>query len=160
MTTNAPLSLRPARPADGPAIIAILHDTFNSTWRPQISASAARAFLDEDRPAAYFARRGLQFRVAERQGEVVGFVDWEGDFVNALHVLGRHAGAGVGSVLMDRAEAGIADSGFAAARLETDTFNLRSQAFYRARGYREADCYPDEEWNSDLVTLLLIKSLG
>lgn len=30
--------------------------------------------------------RGLHFWVVEVAGEVVGFVDWEGDFVNALHV--------------------------------------------------------------------------
>ncbi|MBI1406693.1 MAG: GNAT family N-acetyltransferase [Caulobacter sp.] len=159
MTNSAPI-LRRAHLSDGPAVKAILHDTFASTWRPQISASAARAFLDEDRPAGYFARRGLKFWVAERQGEVAGFVDWDGDFVNALHVLGGHARAGVGSLLMDKAEAGIAASGYSAARLETDTFNLRSQAFYAARGYREADRYPDTEWNSGLTTLLLVKPLG
>jgi hypothetical protein len=60
---------------------------------------------------------------------------------------------------MDRAEAAIAEAGFAAARLETDTFNRRSQAFYAARGYREAGRYPDEEWNSGLTTLLLVKPL-
>ena len=60
---------------------------------------------------------------------------------------------------MDRAEAEIARSGFAAVRLETDTFNTTSQAFYAARGYREAGRYPDEEWNSDLSTILLVKPL-
>jgi GNAT superfamily N-acetyltransferase len=90
----------------------------------------------------------------------VGFVDWEGDFVNALHVLAVHARTGVGAVLMDVAEAEIAAAGFAAVRLETDTFNARSQAFYRARGYAEADRYPDEEWDSGLTTLLLVKTLS
>ena len=40
-----------------------------------------------------------------------------------------------------------------------DSFNTRSQAFYAARGYREADRYPDLEWNSGLTTLLLVKPL-
>ena len=52
----------------------------------------------------------------------------------------------------------IAVSGHAVARLETDTFNTRSQAFYAARGYREAGRYPDEEWNSGLTTVLLVVS--
>ena len=60
---------------------------------------------------------------------------------------------------MDKAEATIAEAGFAKARLETDTFNTRSRAFYDRRGYREADRYPDEEWNSGLTTLLLVKAL-
>lgn len=60
---------------------------------------------------------------------------------------------------MDKAEAAIAETGFAQARLETYTFNLRSRAFYDQRGYREADRYPDNEWNSGFTTLLLVKPL-
>ena len=152
--------LRPSRRADLPALQAILHDTFQSTWRPQITPAAAQAFLTEDRPAAYVGERGLLFQVAERAGEVVGFVDWEGDFINALHVRTAQARTGVGAALMDLAEAAIARAGHPAVRLETDTFNLRSQAFYAARGYVEAGRYPDTEWNSGLVTLLLVKRLA
>jgi GNAT superfamily N-acetyltransferase len=90
---------------------------------------------------------------------VVGFVDWEGDFVNALHVGRAHARTGVGAALMDLAEAEIAKAGHGRARLETDTFNAPSQAFYAARGYREADRYPDTEWASGITTLLLVKAL-
>jgi ribosomal protein S18 acetylase RimI-like enzyme len=154
------IHLRQARPDDAPALQAILRDTFESTWRPELTAEAARAFLGEDRPAAYVGERGLLFLVAEVDGAVVGFVDRDGDFINALHVLASHARSGVGGRLMDRAEAAIAADGFPAARLETDTFNLRSQAFYAARGYVEAGRYPDEEWNSGLTTLLLVKALG
>ena len=86
-------------------------------------------------------------------------MDWDGDFVNALHVPTRHVRTGIGARLMDLAEAEIAKAGFVSARLETDTFNLRSQAFYRARGYVEVERYPDLEWNSGLTTLLLVKAL-
>ena len=160
MEPRATVLIRPARAADADALKAILYDTFQSTWRPNITPAAAQAFVDEDRPAAYVAERGLGFSVAERAGEVVGLVDWEGDFVNALHVRSADARTGVGARLMDRAEAEIAAAGFAAARLETDTFNRRSQAFYAARGYREAGRYPDEEWKSGLTTLLLVKPLS
>lgn len=160
MTSPSEILIRQARPDDAATLKAILRDTFESTWRPHLTAEAARAFETEDRPAAYVGERGLLFLVAEVGGEVVGFVDWDGDFVNALHVLASHARTGVGGRLMDRAEAGIAGAGFAAARLETDTFNHRSQAFYAARGYVEADRYPDEEWNSGLTTILLVKALA
>ncbi len=160
MTSTGDILIRQARPDDADALKAILRDTFESTWLPQLTAEAARAFASEDRPAAYVGERGLLFLVAEIGGEPVGFVDWDGDFINALHVRSSHARAGVGQRLMDHAEAGVAEAGFATARLETDTFNLRSQAFYAARGYREADRYPDEEWNSGLTTLLLVKALS
>ncbi len=162
MTELAParLILRRAEPSDLPGLQAILHDTFQSTWRPQITPTAAQAFLTEDRPSVYVGERGLLFQVAERAGEVVGFVDWQGDFVNALHVRTAHARTGVGAALMQLAEAAIARAGHPAVRLETDTFNARSRAFYAARGYAEADRYPDTEWNSGLVTLLLVKRLA
>jgi len=156
----AGVRLRRAQLADAPELRAILHDTFESTWRPNITTAAADAFLSEDRPSAYIRARGLEFRVAERDGEVVGLVHWEADFVNALHVLASYARSGIGAALMDEAEAEIASAGFASARLETDTFNSRSQAFYAARGYVEAGRYPDTEWNSGLTTLLLAKDLG
>jgi GNAT superfamily N-acetyltransferase len=159
MHLPAKLLVRQALPADASSLRAILHDTYESTWLPNVTAAAARAFRDEDRPAAYVAARGEQFWVAEHDGQPVGFVDWEGDFVNALHVRSSHARMGIGGLLMDRAEAEIASAGFAAARLETDTFNTRSQSFYAARGYGEVDRYPDKEWSSGLTTILLMKPL-
>jgi GNAT superfamily N-acetyltransferase len=154
------LLVRRAVPADAPSLRAILHATHETTWLPQVTPAAARAVRDADRPAAYVAARSHLFQVAERAGEVVGFVDWEGDFVNALHVRPDQARTGVGARLMDEAEAAIVRAGFGAVRLETDTFNLRSQAFYAARGYVEADRYPDREWASGLTTILLVKALA
>lgn len=159
MHSTRPFEIRPAQPADAMALRAILYDTFTSTWAPNITASAAQIFRAQDRPASYVARRGLKFWVCTCEENIVGFVDWENDFVNALHVLGRYARSGVGSLLMDKAEAEIRKSGFVAARLETDTFNQASQRFYARRGYVEVDRYPDLEWHSDLVTLLLMKQL-
>jgi ribosomal protein S18 acetylase RimI-like enzyme len=151
--------IRSARANDAAALKAILYDTFESTWRPAITAAAAEAFVVADRPAAYIAARGANFWVAERGGVIVGLCDWQDDFVNALHVLGGHARTGVGQLLMDKAEAAIAAAGFEAARLETDTFNTRARRFYAGRGYAEIDQYPDLEWGSGLTTVLLRKSL-
>tara|TARA_R110001599_G_scaffold94937_1_gene246537 strand:+ start:1040 stop:1516 length:477 start_codon:yes stop_codon:yes gene_type:complete len=157
---TAPLHIRPARAADGAALIAILHSTFQSTWRPAITPAAAEAYARENRPADYVARCALEFRVAERAGEIIGLVHWRDDFIHALHVHSAHARSGAGTSLMDLAEAEIVRAGFPAARLETDTFNMASQAFYAGRGYVEKGRYPDEEWNSGLTTLLLEKRLG
>jgi GNAT superfamily N-acetyltransferase len=160
LTQASDILVRRAEAADAPALRAILWDTFDTTWLPQLTPAAAEAFRAQDRPAAYVAERGLAFWVAERDGAPVGFVDVEDDFVNALHVLSPHRRSGVGARLMDKAEAEIRAAGFAAARLETDTFNEPSQAFYAARSYLEADRYPDREWASGLTTLLLVKPLG
>lgn len=151
--------IRRATGGDAPALRAILHDTFVSTWLPELTPAAAQRFIDEDRPAAYVRKRIAKFHVAVCDGQVVGFVDWDADFVNALHVRSSHASMGIGSRLMDVAESEIAGAGFPNARLETDTFNSRARAFYAKRGYREVDQYPDLEWSSGLTTLLLVKSL-
>lgn len=119
MTSAPDILIRQARPDDAAACQAILRDTFESTWLPELTAEAAGAFRSEDRPAAYVGERGLLFHVAEVGGQVVGFIDWNGDFINALHVRASHARTGVGGRLMDRAEAAIAEAGFPAARLET-----------------------------------------
>lgn len=152
--------LRSARPEDMAALRAILYNTFESTWRPNITEEAAQRFVRDERPASYVGTRGVHFWVVEAAAEILGFVDWEGDFVNALHVRSAHLRQGIGGRLMDHAEAQIARAGFGAARLETDTFNLRSQAFYAARGYRETERYPDKEWHSGLTTILLVKALS
>jgi GNAT superfamily N-acetyltransferase len=159
MPAKSVIRIRRAEGADAATLRDILLDTFVSTWLPQLTAQAAARFRREDRPAAYVADRGLLFSVATRDDQVVGFVDRDGDFINALHVHSSHAGTGVGSRLMDHAEREAATSGHTSVRLETDTFNARSQAFYAARGYLEADRYPDEEWHSGLTTLLLVKPL-
>ena len=160
MRTHSNLLIRGAALSDATALERVLLDTYESTWLPRLSPDAARALRVEGRPAAYVAERGPRFWVAELDDQVVGFVDWEADFVNALHVRPSHARMGIGARLMDKAEAEIAVAGYSTARLETDTFNTRSRAFYLARGYRQADCYPDREWNSGLTTLLLIKALS
>lgn len=152
--------LRRATAADAPELREILYDTLGSTWLPELTKEAAKAAFDEDRPGVFVAEKGLAFLIAETAGAVVGLVYWEADFVHALHVRSSHARLGIGARLMDLAEAEIAEAGFPSARLETDTFNTRSQAFYAARGYREADRYPDTEWNSGLTTLLLVKPLS
>lgn len=153
------LFIRRATPADAAALRAILYDTYESTWLPEMTKEAAQSFREADRPGAYVAARGSLFLVAETEDQVVGFVDWEGDFVHALHVSSSHARKGIGNHLMDMAEVEMARAGFVSTRLETDTFNTRSRAFYAKRGYQEQDHYPDTEWNSGFTTLLLVKPL-
>ncbi len=151
--------VRLARPDDAPALKAILRDTFESTWRPNITPDAARAHVESGRAGKFVDENGQAFLVAEVDGAVVGLAHWRDDFVHALHVRASHARQGVGGLLMDRVEDEIARAGFAAVRLETDTFNTNARAFYAARGYSEAALYPDEEWNSGLTTVLMVKTL-
>ena len=76
MSVSPTIELRQAQASDAAALRAILRDTFESTWRPNVTEAGALAFLNEDRPTAYVAERGLDFWVCELDGEVVGLIHW------------------------------------------------------------------------------------
>lgn len=151
--------IRPFRLGDEAGVVALLDDTFHSTWAPQLRPQALEQRLREQPGRAYVREMGEAFVLAVKGEQVLGMIHWEGDFIHALHVIGAAQRSGVGRALLAHAEQAMAAASVAAARLETDTFNTRSRAFYAANGYREIDSYPDEEWDSGLTTLLLEKPL-
>ena len=151
------IAVRRAAETDFPELKRILRETFESTWRPEITEDATRRYLETDIGGRFIDEQGLRFLVAVIDGEVAGLVNWQDDFIDALHVSSRHQRLGVGRALMDEAEKAIRAAGQTQVRLETDSFNERSQAFYKALGYEERGRYPDLEWDSDLTTVLFEK---
>lgn len=149
--------VRRAIAVDFPGLKRILRETFESTWQPEITPEAARRYIETDVGGRFVDEQGLRFLVAVVDGEVAGMVNWQDDFIDALHVGSVHQRLGVGRALMDEAEKTIRAAGHDQVRLETDSFNERSQAFYKALGYEEKDRYPDLEWESDLTTVLFEK---
>ncbi|MFY2606172.1 GNAT family N-acetyltransferase [Achromobacter ruhlandii] len=158
-STN-PLMIRTARPDDAAALEDVLTRTYQGTWQPQMTPEKYRYFLDSGKIPRYVAERGARFHVCEVEGRVAGMVDWEQNFIWALHVHPDLQRRGVGAALLAVAEAGMRADGHAEARLETDTFNTQSRAFYGKHGYAEVDTYPDEEWDSGFTTVLLVKPLA
>lgn len=154
-----PISIRRAGPADAEAILRILGETYEATWKPALSAQAIARFESSAHTIAYVRERLAHFQVACIDGEIVGLLDWRDDFIDALHVSPGQQRRGIGAVLLDHAEQKIRAAGFSQARLETDTFNHQARAFYGKHGYAEVDFYPDEEWHSGFTTVLMIKPL-
>lgn len=152
--------VRPARPHDFAAMKAVLRDTFESTWRPQITENAARRYIETDIGGSFIERCGAAMLVAEVDGRIAGLVHGMDDFIDALHVRSGFQRRGVGRCLLSRAERAMAGRGFRKARLETDTFNQQARGFYMALGYIETAQYPDEQWQSGLTTVLMEKALG
>lgn len=157
MTT--PILIRPAGTADADVILRILGETYEATWKPELTAEAIARFESSAHTAAYVRERLPFFQVACIDGEVVGLLDWRDDFIDALHVSPRHQRLGIGAALLHHAETAIASAGHACIRLETDTFNQQARAFYGKHGYAEVDFYPDEEWHSGFTTVLMSKGL-
>jgi len=153
------ISLRHARPDDSAKLQAILQSTYEDTWLPRLSPEAIAERQDTRSLNEYVARIGQDALLAEIDGEVLGMIYWNGDFIDAVHVLRAGRRRGIAGVLMDAAEDAMRKAGVQRARLETDTFNTGSQAFYLARGYVEMDRYPDLEWNSGFTTILYEKAL-
>lgn len=121
--------LGPARPADAPAIGAILSDWTDETdWMVRIHSRE-----DERHFAADLVARGW-VSVARRRGDVVGFLARDGAEVLALHVAREARGQGVGTALLARAKR-------RAPRLAlwTFQFNRAARAFYEAQGFFEVE---------------------
>ncbi|MGT2507643.1 N-acetyltransferase family protein [Cupriavidus basilensis] len=158
-TPSSSPQIRRAGPSDAQAVAAILTETYLTTWQPQLTPEAAMRFAQCDKIGDYVRSRLAEFHLACVNGTVAGMVDWENDFVWALHVSPRWQARGLGSTLLAHAEAAMAAAGHRQARLETDTFNAGSRAFYQRHGYAEVEFYPDESWHSGFTTVLLSKPL-
>jgi ribosomal protein S18 acetylase RimI-like enzyme len=152
--------VRAARASDILVLKQILRDTFEGTWLPHIAKASAQRYVESDLGGRYVDECWREFSVAAIDGDVAALIHWRGDFIEALHVKASHQGQGLGRRLLAHAEQAIGAAGLPQARLETDTFNLRSQALYKAVGYVEKDRYPDDEWDSGFTTVLFEKRLN
>lgn len=154
--------LRNARESDVAALTLLLMQTYRETWAPMLRPEAAAAFDSGERTKAYVQGHWREFTVAVPgvdDGRIVGMVHVEGDFIDALHVAPSQQRRGIGALLLAQAESRMRAQGHPLARLETDTFNVQSRAFYASHGYAEVAMYPDEEWDSGFTTVLLTKAL-
>ncbi|MGT2427735.1 N-acetyltransferase family protein [Cupriavidus basilensis] len=131
-TPSSSPQIRRAGPSDAQAVAAILTETYLTTWQPQLTPEAAMRFAQCDKIGDYVRSRLAEFHLACVNGTVAGMVDWENDFVWALHVSPRWQARGLGSTLLAHAEAAMAAAGHRQARLETDTFNVGSRCLLPA----------------------------
>jgi GNAT superfamily N-acetyltransferase len=119
--------LRRATPADAQAI-AVVHRT---AMRVSLPFLPALHTAEED--LRFFAERFLpanEVWVADADGEVVGYVGFDPDWINHLYVHPDFQGQGVGPQLLALA---LADG--RRRRLWTFQQNVRARRFYEARGF-------------------------
>lgn len=153
------ITIRPAVPSDADAILRILGQTYEATWKPVLTPEAIARFESSGSTRRYVAERICAMHVAVHGAEIAGFIDWSRDFIDALHVSPHFQGQGIGGQLLRYAEAAMAAAGHAQTRLETDTFNQQARGFYLSHGYQETGFCPDEEWHSGLTTVQMSKQL-
>jgi GNAT superfamily N-acetyltransferase len=118
------MRIRPATPADGPAMCAIYVAAGREAWS---------SFLPVERldPASEAPFDGDAGWVAEDADGVVGFTWLVGDELDTLYVHPRAWGAGIGRALMETAIAGRART-----RLWTAEQNERARRIYERYGWR------------------------
>jgi GNAT superfamily N-acetyltransferase len=74
--------------------------------------------------------------VYELQGEAVGIVTVDSDFLRQLYVLPAQWGSGIGSALLERGLERMRERGATRAKLWTLEGNERGRRFYERRGWR------------------------
>ena len=82
--------------------------------------------------------------VAVADFQVVGMALTAEDWVSDLWVLAAFRGAGAGTLLLQRAEAEIADRGYRRSKLRLVRSNTKALAFYERRGWRTDEEIPHE----------------
>ena len=155
--TSVPTAtVRPARPADVPALAAVAAATFELACPPSMSRERVDAFVDEvlsaDRFADYVADTARQVLLAERDGTVLGYAmlvagdPQDGDVsatirfrptveLSKIYVLPEAHGTGAAALLMARALAWATDAGAAGVWLGVNQQNERAQRFYGKSGF-------------------------
>ncbi|MEW2912703.1 GNAT family N-acetyltransferase [Leisingera sp. JC11] len=121
------LSLRPATPLDAGTVGDILYRFQQDTaWMPKLYSSAEVISF-----CGVMIDRGW-VTVAERGGQILGFLARKEDEVCSLYLAPDACGQGAGKMLLDAAKA-------AAPRLILRTFtaNERAQKFYQREGFSE-----------------------
>jgi GNAT superfamily N-acetyltransferase len=139
---------RRAAPADLAAVTACVEASLQATYGG-LWTSAPLTAGDADWPRAW---------VACDPRRIVGVGLTEADRVSDLWVHPAAQGRGAGTALLARLEAEIAARGFGMGRLRCLEVNVRSRAFYAARGWTEVRVYPHE--TLPLNTVDLAKRVG
>ena len=119
---------------------------------------------------------GARFLVCERSGHMLGFVQLtlraphhlvpasRPAELNRLYVLERFTGAGLGSTLLQRAEALAASEGISTLWLTAWVGNQRALAFYARRGYADVGAttytFQDEQYENRVFVKTLPGATG
>ena len=121
--------LRAGQPLDAGRAGAILSEFAETTpWMPRLHSGAEDIGF-----AGYMIDKGW-VTVAGRSSEVEAFLACDGSFVNALYVLSAARNSGLGTALLQHAQASND-----ALQLWTFQANEGAQRFYETHGFREVE---------------------
>lgn len=156
---NLPLGLvlRSATLEDVPLLVTLLRRSWLATFAADLPFEAVQLFASQDPAHAYAKGMWPAFIVAEVDGRVAGMSHVVDDVIAAIHVEPSMKRRGVGTALMDAAEACILGR-FNVARLEVLAFNSGARAFYANRGWREARQFRTTECGAAVHAIEMVKA--
>ena len=140
------LVIRRAVPEDRKALHDLLFASWITTWAPACPSEAVAEFREQDPVAGYLDACLEQIDVGVSDGRIVAAMHLQNDDLAALHVAPEQKGRGLGSAMMDEAEAR------GARRLEVRAFNAPAIRFYEARGWRRERTYLATEMGVPMQT--------
>ncbi len=115
------------------SVIAVWHETRKET-HTSMSIETERGVTLDDSQRAFreCIAPHCQVWVAERRGEIVGFLAIRGSYIDRMYVKPSHQGRGVGTALLEKARQ-LSPVGL---ELHTHQANRRAHAFYEKHGFR------------------------
>jgi putative acetyltransferase len=129
------VTLRPYRPDDGPALLALFRDTIRRVNSHDYSAAQVAAWASDDIDAAAWGGRfaGRYVPVAEEAGRPVGFAELEPDgHVGRVYVAADRQRLGVGRQMLAAVVAEARRVGLA--RLFTEA-SITARPFFESQGF-------------------------
>ncbi len=144
--------LRPAVMADEPAIVDICKTSLPTTYGVFMNPERMRPWVEGLEVEVYVARMWPRMTVAVDDEHVLGAVALDGHVIDLLWIRADLRGQGIGSALIDRAEAMLA-ARHETAELECFAPNHASIAFYETRGYTVVRTYYEAASGVDRVVM-------
>lgn len=129
------ISLRSYRTADLPAVCRLFYETVHSVCSADYSERELDAWAPEKVDVAAWNRalRESLCVVATAGGEIVGFANLAGDYLDRVYVHKHWQRRGIGSAMVDALERAAQKRGIHG--LYTDA-SITAKAFFQAKGYR------------------------
>ncbi len=156
--TGMTLVIRAANEPDVAALITLLRRSWLATSASEVPFAAVQLFVTRD-PAREFAETKWQeMTVAEIDGEVVGVLHIEENWVRSIELAPERKGRGIASQLMEEAEKRIRKN-YPEARLDVRVFNAGAFEFYKQRGWTECHRYQGVECGAPVETIEMEKRL-
>lgn len=153
------ITLRPANRDDETTIREIIQTSFLDSYARFLPKEFIQKSLKNNRCAEIAREDGPRFTIAEVNGAPAGVMLAKGDHVEQLWIRPESMGKGIGSALLQAAEAQARKTGHARLTLDCFEKNENALGFYAARGFTVEKTYENKDSMPGIYNCFLTKPL-